>query len=688
VGALRWSVGLVVAAVVVLGAAGCTGSDGVATPTTDAGSDASSTHDVAEAAPPAPPELRPCPVGWREVAGDPPTCDPWPAAGRSACAEHESHFPGEPGCASIGRACPVGDFGDPPTDRAVLYVRPGPGPGDGTASSPFATIAQALAAASPGTVVLLARGRYDEHLALPAGVSVWGACAEGTVLTMSSPSATAISTLVEATGASTELRDVRIDSPAGAGVVVRGASAALEIDGLLIAGARGTGVLASDGAHVVASTVVVRDTRASPSGLFGRAFDCETGAVLTARRIVAERNREFGIYVGPADTRVVIEDAAVLDTRETERDAMFGRGLYVHGSVDVIARRVAIERNLESGVYADGGGHAQLEDAVVRATQSQPRDGLYGRGIAVQQAVTIDVSRVLVEDNADVGLIVSEAGTSLSARDLVVRRTRSRALDATRGRGASVQYGANLVLERALIEDNRAIGLFAADPGTTLRAADLIVRGTQLESDGTGGRGGSIQSAVAAVLERALFERNADVGLYVSGAGTTLRATDLAIRETESEGSGRGGRSLNVQVGAAVELTRALIVRGRELGIGALDNAQVHGEDVTVFDTLPAACDVSTCAGSAGGTGVGSFASSAVPVVEYHVSRSALCGVQLAREASIDLHAGTIEGAAVGVCLQVAPYDLARLQDDVVLRDNGVNLQSTELPLPGSSVDL
>src|SRR5688572_21564297 len=61
------------------------------------------------------PELTPCPSGWREVApseeGRAATCDPWPAGGRvTTCPAGQAHFPGEPGCASIGSACPVGEF--------------------------------------------------------------------------------------------------------------------------------------------------------------------------------------------------------------------------------------------------------------------------------------------------------------------------------------------------------------------------------------------------------------------------------------------------------------------------------------------------------------------------------------------------------------------------------------------------
>ena len=99
--------------------------------------------------------LTPCPAGWREVppegAAGLATCDPYPEGGPSDCAEDEAHFPGEPGCTTIGSACPVGEFADGlADDGTVRFVRAGATGGDGTRALPIGTIAEAMALASPG----------------------------------------------------------------------------------------------------------------------------------------------------------------------------------------------------------------------------------------------------------------------------------------------------------------------------------------------------------------------------------------------------------------------------------------------------------------------------------------------------------------------------------------------------------
>ena len=106
----------------------------------------------------------PCPEGWAEI--DTPdtrlvTCEPWPEGGQQECAADEAHFLGEPGCSVIGTRCPRGDWAeDLPSDRPVIYVLAGsPAGGEGSRSSPFGTIAQAIEAATPGTIVALSKGR-------------------------------------------------------------------------------------------------------------------------------------------------------------------------------------------------------------------------------------------------------------------------------------------------------------------------------------------------------------------------------------------------------------------------------------------------------------------------------------------------------------------------------------------------
>src|SRR5688572_33349585 len=108
---------------------------------------------IAAPEPPALPMLTTCPTGWHEVTeGDLTYCAPYDEDGPRSCPPGEAHFPGEPGCTTIGMRCPDDDFPDDatlPADRNVLFVHPDATSAGSTGDrdAPFPTLAQALAVA-------------------------------------------------------------------------------------------------------------------------------------------------------------------------------------------------------------------------------------------------------------------------------------------------------------------------------------------------------------------------------------------------------------------------------------------------------------------------------------------------------------------------------------------------------------
>src|SRR5688572_30778703 len=153
---------------------------------TDAGSSIFEPAPIAEPEPPRldqlkTPMMTPCPAGWREVppaeSGLPAAvCEPFPSGGGTICAIDQAHFPGTEGCARVGSECSSDEWAsDLPSDRTVIYVRPGAA-GNGTRSAPYGSIAAAIAATADGAVIALAKGAYDEAVAIDKAVTLWGAC--------------------------------------------------------------------------------------------------------------------------------------------------------------------------------------------------------------------------------------------------------------------------------------------------------------------------------------------------------------------------------------------------------------------------------------------------------------------------------------------------------------------------------
>jgi hypothetical protein len=741
----RRVVGLLSCVFVTSAVAACGGGAPALSP--DAGVDAG--FVIAEPAPPLAPVLTPCAAGWRE-ATDPAgvvTCDPWPATGyRTDCAWDEAHFAGTPGCARVGTACPADGWpAELPTDRTIVYVDDDAAPGgDGTSrASAFGVIGDAVAAAPSGAVIAVATGSYDEAVRVGAGMTLWGACVSGTRVVTSTPSATGGALTFTAAGGGA--RNLGIDGPERPGIVALGVSG-IVIESVVVTRARVYG-LYLNGGSMVASDVVVRGSREQASdGAGGRGINVQGGAHLVLSRALMDDNRDTGAILFGAGTNVEATDLVVRGTRQQASDGSLGRGITVHSGARFVLSRALIDANLEIGVFvASVGTSVEASDLVVRGTREQVADGLGGRGIAIQGGAQVVLSRALIDDdresgiiafgagtsveasdlvvrgireeasdgrrghgmnvsegahavlsralmddNRDSGLIVLGAGTSVEANDLEVRGTREAALDGSAGRGIDVESGAQLALSRALLDDNREGGLAVGGAETSVVASDLVVRGTRAQaSDGSYGRGITVQSGARLAVSRTLVDDNRESGIYVGGAGTSMEASDLVVRDTLPQSlDGTLGVGMWAQANARVVITGARIEGSHFVGIGSVTGASTELRDVVVSGVEASACIPGVCAGEMGGFGLVAMFGGVLIATRFTVDDASLCAVLVGRNSDVatglDLTGGVVDRSAVGACVQLDGYDTTRLQSGVEYRDVGVPLRATSYELPAS----
>jgi hypothetical protein len=722
--------------------AGCGGGTPALPP--DAGVDAGLV--IAEPAPPLPAALTPCPAGWREVteATGLVICDPWPATGyRTDCAWDEAHFAGTPGCTRVGTACPADGWpADLPTDRAIVYVDDDATPGgDGvTRATAFTTIRAAIGAAPSGAIVAVATGRYDEAVRVAAGITLWGACVSGTRIVTSAPSGLTAALTFNADGGG--VRNLGIDAPERSGIdAIRASSASIE--SVVVAGARAFGLFL-DGSTVGASDVVVRGTREQASDReFGDGIFLQGGSHLTLSRALLDDNKDAGLFVSDANTLVEASDVVVRGTREQASSLTRGRGIAVSGGAHLVLSRALIDDNRLEGIIVTGvvtsmeasdivvrgtrglasdgsggrgvevnaGAHVTLfrariddtrdegiivagagtsvdaSDLVVRGTREQVSDGNYGQGVLVNDGAHLILSRALLDDNREGGLVCDNVGTSVEASDVVVRGTREPASTGAHGVGLIVERGAHLVLSRALIEDNREVGVDVSGAATIVDASDAVVRGTrERASDNLFGRGINVTKGAHLALSRALIEDNRDAAILASDAATSVEASDVVVRDTSPMSDGTGGNGLWAQLGARVVLAGARIERSHFVGIGSVVGASVEARDVVVSGVEASGCQPGTCVGDTGGFGVVAIFGGTLTATRFTVEDATLCGVMVGRDdltpTGLDLDDGVIDRTAVGACVQQDGYDTARLQVRVEYRDVGVPLRATTYAIP------
>jgi len=737
-------------ALFVIACMGCGDGDGTDAGTVDAMADAGSLVTppdipwLADGAPPVElPTLTPCPAEWREVAdGDVPTCDPYPGVGPETCGAGEVHFPGEAGCAPVGDPCPPGPFATTlPSAGTIVYVDAAAAPGgDGTLASPYASLASVpwISLAS-GDTVALGKGTYEGSLPLDAGVSVIGACAGETILTGVAGPIQAVIT-VTSSGEPASIRNVTVADAPQAGVRLSDGRA-LSLTGVVIERARRFGVLAEDrDTRLTFEDVVVRETL-SEGGGFGRGIYLYSGAHLDASRLVLARNHETGMLMSDSGTEAVLVDTVVHETLALESDGSGGSGIDIYEGARLEATRLLVAANHQIGVFAkDVDTEVTLTDVIVRDT-SPVRGGMMGRGINVQDGARLEATRALVSGNSEMGVFAAGVGVVVVLDDSIVRGTMAREADGLGGRGINAQEGGRLEASRVLVEQNTEVGVFAVHAGTEVVLADVVVRDTQPRpSDGTAGRGLYAETGARIEASRLWVERNRDVGVFLASEGTEALLTDVVVRDTEPEASGTGGRGISAQAGARLTASRLLVSNSRECGVFtgetgasitlmdtvvrdtraqestgaygyglmAQDGAEISADRIVVRDVLGAGVSsvigaiirlrdasilsvgASMCDCPSSGFGYAAAATGGtLELSRFEIRDAAICGLFVADAPSIlapapmlDAMSGTVSGSRIGACVQADGYDSSRLSDDVAYVDNETNFDSTSLPVP------
>jgi hypothetical protein len=644
----------------------------------DGGVDSTMPDDgVADPMPPAPPVLTPCPMGTVETprAGAPTEC--WPIA-EPACTGDEVRFFGDTACALPGSAC-AGDFPAAPAGGGV-YVLAGSTGGDGTESAPLGTIAAGIAAAGRGGTVLVGRGTYEEIIFVDRDVEIRGLCPSETILTTATPDT--VNGVVNVTAGSVTLVGLSVRAPARGGITVTTRSEATLRD-VIVDGASSFGVYFDLQATGTVDGLVVRNVDSALDGRFGDGLVVDTGAVVTASRVVVERARATGVNVLGTGS-LTIDHLTVRDMMPSGV-GIGGRALSIKAESTLTADSVFIERVREVAIEVrDIGTSATLSQVVVDDTQLHV-DGERGRAFTNFDGAATTIRGMVVRGVGDSGLLL--AGGTVDVEDLVVRDVAGQE-DGNFGRFLEVGRGAVLTGRRIHCEEARDMGVAVNGEGTSAVLEDLFLSGMRGRvSDGLYGRGINVQQGARLEVRRVALVDVRNVGVFVDAA--TLSGEDLDVREVAPAEGTRRGRGLNLQLGAEVTLSRTRVEDAYDLGVFAAATGTTAGfTDLTLSRvTAPPCPSGEDCGVDIGGLGVGVYQNAAVTVDRIDLSGATLCGLHIAEAGELDVMDGRITGNRIGACIQVDGYDLSRIESPAY-EDNVTNLESTSLPVPTSDVGL
>lgn len=636
------------------------------TPAVDAAVDAPPDAGATRAAP-ADPVLTPCPSGWLEVASaHGALCEPTPASA-APCEPGALRLPGASACEPVDDLCGARDF-----PLGAIFVRAGATGGDGTEALPFGSLLDALARGGPGATIALADGSYDAPGSLPDAVTILGACAARVILHGAAGSAA----IGIASGHGAVLEGVTITGD-DVGIFTRGALTLRRVE---IRGTT-TAAIAVRGS-LDAERLLVIGTRTG-GGVLGRAIDAEGAETVRLRDVVLEGSHDAGIAIVGSVAVLDAERIAIRDTRPNDA-GRFGTGIAAFEGATVLLSESAIEGASESGLIVDG-STATLRDVVVRDVVSEPSLA-NGHGLFARSGV-VTLTRVRFE-RVTRAAVAAYAASRVEISDLVVDEVRPD-FEAGHAAGIGASSGATVTADRIWLRATQHIAVLAvgaSDSGsaTEVQLRDARIDDVVLHADlGMGfvtGAGGHIRA------ERFVIEHGHVVGAMAVGVGSELTLTNGTVSDMAEGELYDRGRGVEIDEGAQGTLVDVEISGARETAVVAYGaGTRLSLTDVHVRGIAERACAASTCAAESGGSGVVAVYGGAIDATGLRVEGAPLCGVQVAEGGSLDVHSGSISSSAIGACVQVEGYDVARVVDGVVYRDNESNVDSGGAYVPPAS---
>jgi len=194
-------------------------------------------------------------------------------------------------------------------------------------------------------------------------------------------------------------------------------------DGLVIAGCRDEVTLrAPDDDTTILRVSEAQDVRLYDLGMEGgsRALWIWQGARVSMARIRVERSGTVGVVMDGVDTLVDITDSMISNTavRRGRPGVAIGVGVL---RAQVRWSGGGVSGSRQAGVLLAGDGTAgalDLRDLTIDDTTADD-DGLYGRGLQAQGAVSLSMSGVTISDSVDAGIyMVKTAEASLDGVEI------------------------------------------------------------------------------------------------------------------------------------------------------------------------------------------------------------------------------------------------------------------------------
>ena len=261
------------------------------------------------------------------------------------------------------------------------------------------------------------------------------------------------------------------------------------------------------------------------------------------------------------------------------------------GSVEL--HGVHVREATGAGVLSFDSASVMLDHTLIERTAATA-SGTFGRGIDVEGGAELVLSRSALVENRELALFAQDATTSVTVSDSLLARTLPQASDLADGRGAEARMGATLEFQSSALLENRDAAIFAADLATSVTVTtSVIARTLPRANEPAGGRGAQIQDGARLLLQSSALVENREVALTAASAGTSVSVSESLIARTlPDEKLLTLGRGAVVQQGASLALQSSTLIENREVALYAADpGTSIDVSESLIARTLPRESD-------------------------------------------------------------------------------------------------
>jgi hypothetical protein len=273
-----------------------------------------------------------------------------------------------------------------------------------------------------------------------------------------------------------------------------------------------------------------------------------------------------GVREGPLGPTVLEVKGDVEVSISDLRVSGHGIGILAHAASQLSVSRASLKDNHSAGLVGHGSGTILTASEVWVSGTQLDGEGLRGYGVNAQSGASVSVSRSRVSGNHSSGLRASGSGTTLTASELWVSGTKVNA-EGLRGFGVVAQSGASASVSRSRVSDNHTTGVWASGLGTSLTASEVWVSGTQVNGEGEHGGGVFANAGANVTVNRSFVSDNPSGGIRAVDSGTNLTASEVWVSGTQVNGEGPNRFGVNADFGSSVTVNRSRVSDNHGAGV-------------------------------------------------------------------------------------------------------------------------